>query len=62
MTLVVINLDHVRNIKLCEILWRSCSPNFIMLHIRTESYGNFCAPRPFVKTARQNLGDRIFRA
>jgi hypothetical protein len=30
------------------------------LHIRTESYGNFCAPRPSVKTARQNLGYGIF--
>jgi hypothetical protein len=32
------------------------------LHICTESYSNFCAPRPSVKTARQNLGDGIFRA
>jgi hypothetical protein len=30
------------------------------LHIRTESYGNFSAPRPPVKTARQNLGYIIF--
>jgi hypothetical protein len=30
MTLVAINLDHVLNIKLCEMSWRSCSPNFIM--------------------------------
>jgi hypothetical protein len=31
------------------------------LHIRTESYENFCAPRASVKTARQKLGDRFFR-
>jgi hypothetical protein len=37
-------------------------PEFIMLHIRIESYGNFCEPRPSVKTARQDLGDGIFRA
>jgi hypothetical protein len=30
MTLVVIKLDHVLNIKLCEMLRISCSPNFIM--------------------------------
>jgi hypothetical protein len=55
-------LNHVLNIKLCEMLWRSCSPVLSCLHIRTESYGNFCAPRPSVKTARQSLGDGIFRA
>jgi hypothetical protein len=32
------------------------------LHMRIESYGNFRAPRPSVKTARQNLGYGIFRA
>jgi hypothetical protein len=30
MTLVVINLDHVLDTKLCEMLRISCSPNFIM--------------------------------
>jgi hypothetical protein len=34
--------------------------SFIMLHIRTESYGKFCAPQPSVKTDRQNLGDGFF--
>jgi hypothetical protein len=61
-TLVVINLDRVLNIKLCEMSWRSCSPNFIMFALRTESYGNFCVPRPSVKTVRENLGYGSFRA
>jgi hypothetical protein len=29
--------------------------------VRTESYGDLCTPRPYVKTARRNLGYRILR-
>jgi hypothetical protein len=30
------------------------------LHVRTESYGDLRTPRPFVKTARQNLVMKFF--
>jgi hypothetical protein len=62
MTLVMINLDHVLEVNLCQMLWESCSLTVIMLHVRTESYGNLRTPRPSVKTARQNLGYEIFQA
>jgi hypothetical protein len=58
----MINLDHVLGSNLCQIRWESCSLTFIMLHVRTESYGNLRTPRPPVKTARPNLGHEIFRA
>jgi hypothetical protein len=62
MMLVMINLDHVLGINLCQMWWEACSLTFIMLHVRTESYGNLRTARPPMKTARLNLGYEIFRA
>jgi hypothetical protein len=34
-------LDHVLNIKMCEMSWRLCSPILSCLHIRSKSSGKF---------------------
>jgi hypothetical protein len=61
-TLVVINFGPSVEYQVVGDVVEIMLTGFIMLHIRTESYGKFCAPRPSVKTDRQNLGDGFFRA
>jgi hypothetical protein len=62
MTMLVINcgpcVEYQLMINVVEILLT----DFITLHMHTESHGNFRAPRPSVKIAKQNLGYGIFRA
>ena len=61
--LVVIGSGSHDHYQSCPEFYNDCARKIsAFLHIRTESYGIFSRSMPAVQTARQNLGNGIFRA